>query len=66
MGNTKMRVLRTKENLTQEEMAKIIGCSKVSYIQKEKSTYDFTKDEMKKTKEHFNLTLSEFWEIFFD
>ena len=66
LKNINIKMLRIKENLTQEDMAKEIGCSKVSYIQKEKGRVDFTKDEMKRIKENFDLTLSEFWEIFFE
>lgn len=66
MKNTNIKILRIKENLTQEDMAKEIGCSTVSYIQKEKGRVDFTKDEMKKVKEKFDLSLAEFWEIFFE
>lgn len=66
MENTNMKVLRAKENLTQEDMAKIIGCSTYSYIQKEKGRVDFSKQEMKNVKEEFDLTLAEFWTIFFE
>lgn len=66
MENINIKMLRIREDLTQEEMAKIVGCSKNSYIQKEKGRIDFSKNEMKKTKAYFNLTFAEFWSIFFE
>ena len=60
-----IKMLRVKNNLNQVEMAEIGKMSLPSYIRKEQGKVDFTKKEMKSYKNHFNLTLQEFWIIFF-
>lgn len=61
-----IKMLRVSYGLTQNDMAKIIGCSTNTYIQKEKGRIDFTKNEMRIYKIYFDLTLSQFWVIFFE
>ena len=42
-----IKLLRVSNNLTQEQMAMIIGCSTNTYIQKEENRVDFTLNEIK-------------------
>lgn len=66
MAKDTIKGLRTINDLTQEDMAILIGCSTNTYIQKEKGRKNFTKDEMKTIKKYFCLTLAQFWTIFFE
>lgn len=52
-----LKGLRAKFNLTQSDMAEILGISIVSYNQKEKGIKQFTIKEAKKISKYFNETL---------
>lgn len=52
-----LKGLRAKHNLTQSDMARIIGISIVSYNQKEKCIKQFTLKEAKIIANYFNETL---------
>ena len=55
--------LRKKNCMTQEEMAKIVGCSPSSYSNKELGKTDFKPREMKNVAEHFKVSIES---IFFN
>ncbi|MDK0626419.1 helix-turn-helix transcriptional regulator [Clostridium perfringens] len=57
-----LKMLRTKYNLTQEELAIKLGISKNTYFRKENGLKDFTITEAIKIGEIFNVNPSE---IFF-
>lgn len=60
-----IKMLRIKNNLNQIEMAEIGKMSVPSYIKKEKGKVEFTDEQKVIYMEHFDLTLEEFWIIFF-
>ena len=60
-----VKMLRIKNNLNQVEMAEIGKMSVPSYIKKEQGKVEFTDEQKVLYKEHFDLTLEEFWIIFF-
>ena len=65
MGCNNVKMLRIKNNLKQAEMAEIGKMSIPSYIKKEQGKVEFTDTQKVMYKEHFDLTLEEFWIIFF-
>lgn len=60
-----IKMLRVKNNLTQEKMARIGKMSLPSYIRKEHGKVEFSDEEKVLYKEYFCLSLAEFWTIFF-
>lgn len=52
-----LKGLRAKNDLTQNDMAKILGISYVSYNQKEKGNQDFTLKEAKIIAKYFNTSM---------
>lgn len=60
-----VKMLRIKNNLNQVKMAEIGRMSLPSYIKKEQGKVDFTDEQKVMYKKHFDLTLEEFWIIFF-
>lgn len=61
-----IKMLRVKFNKTQQQMADILRVSVATYIRKEQGKIKFTLTEVKVFKEYFELTLQEFWNIFFN
>jgi len=51
----KLRGLRSARRLTQEDMAKVLGITKKSYLMKEKGNWEFRKTEIEKLMSFFNL-----------
>ena len=51
--------LRKEQNITQKQMAKIIGKSEASYRNKESGKNDFTISEMYKIAHYFNKELDD-------
>ena len=51
---TKITELRKKYNITQEQIAKVIGISRVNYNMKEKGKRAFKQKEMMKIYQYFN------------
>ena len=62
MNLAKLRGLRAEHGYTQEEVAKVLGISKVSYGLKEVGKRDFSATEVSKLCKIFNVKSS----IFFD
>lgn len=58
MPHRKLKGLRAEYNITQVEMAEIIGISEQSYVSKENGQVDFRLTEIKKILEHFNDKLN--------
>ncbi len=57
--------LRAGYGDTQSKVAKYLGIATQSYYRKEKGYQDFTKTEIRKIAEKYNLTPVEVWDIFF-
>lgn len=51
-------------NLTQEDMAKVLGINRITYHKKEKRTELFTLEESRTVQEYFDLTLENAPRIF--
>jgi len=62
--NTKIKKLRKENNLTQKDMGDLYDISKSAYNKKEKGKANFTLEDVKRTKEIFNLTDEEVIKIF--
>lgn len=56
---SKLYALRKSRNLSQEDVAKILGISRVSYGNKERGDNAFTIDEMFELASVFNLSIAE-------
>ena len=54
MNMTKITELRKKYNITQEQIAKVIGISRVNYNMKENGKRAFKQKEMLKIYQYFN------------
>ena len=61
-----IKIFRIANNMTQEQLANVIGCSTNAYIQKEKGRVDFTVNEIIIIKKYFNLSIEKTWSIFFE
>lgn len=63
MVHVSLKALMVKNNLKNEDVSKIIGCSPSTFSLKINGKYDFTISEIEKLKEYFGLTYEE---IFFN
>lgn len=55
----KLLILRKRRNLTQSDVAKIIGLSRNSYSSKERGEIEFNSNEMFALKDYFGLPLED-------
>lgn len=61
-----LKSIRIRNGLRQEDVAKKLNISITAYSQKETGKHDFSKKELLKLKEMFNLNAVEFFDVFFN
>lgn len=65
MNQTTLRSFRRSHDISQKDMAKILGMSIPAYNKRESGKQEFKLGEIVIIKEHFNLTYEQVWAYFF-
>lgn len=66
MKVNKVKIARISKNLTQEEVAELLGVTLATYNRKELGLVDFKRDEVLRLAGILDLTLQDVNKIFFD
>ena len=66
MNLDKLKAARVERNLSQQELARIIGVTKITYWRKENGHREFNRTEIENIKKALNLSSDDVDNIFFN